>query len=748
MRTLLAAAALALVAADLPDVDPAVFPPDDPRAKALSKMVWADARKRLADAGERETKAFAAVNTRADWEAFRNPRIAALKESLGHWPEPPARIRVEVLKSTPGDGFVVDNLAYESRPGLWVTANRYRPAAPSAKMPGFLLSHSHHTGRTQGELQDMGMTWARAGGVVLVPDHLGHGERRQHPFRTEKDFPQQFKAGRQDYYHRYVTNLQLSAVGDSLMGWMVWDLMRGVDVLLQHSGADPDRIILLGAVAGGGDPAGVTAALDPRVKCVVPFNFGGWQPESSAPANPDREFAWFGEGYWESTRGLRNGARDGFAHWVIVGGVAPRPVVYAHEFAWNPAADPSWPRLQKVFGFYGAAAKLGFAHGGGSVKGQPPESTHCTHIGAVHRKMVYPYLAKWFDLPVPTEYSKRLPSDQLACWADPADVKRLQSRTLSELLEIRAGEQYERIATRLHAVRSDEKLPLLRKEWAASLGDIDPLPAGVAFTGKSEVVEGAKLERIALETEPGITVPLLLLTPAASDRRAPVAVIFAQPGRAVILKERAEVIRSLLKAGVAVCLPDLRGTGESRAGTGADRTSSRTSLSQTEQILGRTVLGNQLRDLRSVLGWLRGRPGLDPARQFVLGESFSEPYREAAPDPVPLELQQPRHAEPGAAVLAWLATLFEPSVETALGWRGPGAQLTALGTTTLFPHDAVVPGCFVLSEPALLLTIAQPGRHRYIPIDTVDARNFTHVPPRPLQPAAFGEGLLRMRERK
>ena len=142
------------------------------------------------------------------------------------------------------------------------------------------------------------------------------------------------------------------------MGWMVWDLMRGVDVLLKQPNIDTDRIILLGAVAGGGDPAGVTAALDPRIACVVPFNFGGWQPESRVLENPDRDFAWFGDGYWESTRGLRNGARDGFAHFVIVGSVAPRKVIYAHEFAWDAKTDPAWPRLQKIFGFYDAKDAL------------------------------------------------------------------------------------------------------------------------------------------------------------------------------------------------------------------------------------------------------------------------------------------------------------------------------------------------------------------------------------------------------
>src|SRR5262245_66633439 len=104
---------------------------------------------------------------------------------------------------------------------------------------------------------------------------LGHGERRQHPFITAKDFDGKFAPGRQDYYFRYNVGMQLHLIGDSLMGWMVWDLTRGVDLLLGLPGIDKDRIILLGAVAGGGDPPAVTAALDTRIAAVVPFNFGG-----------------------------------------------------------------------------------------------------------------------------------------------------------------------------------------------------------------------------------------------------------------------------------------------------------------------------------------------------------------------------------------------------------------------------------------------------------------------------------------
>ena len=300
-------------------------------------MLSRDVRSRLQAASVRENRAWQQVKQPADWEKFRDARLQALRASLGQFPDPPKDLHVRVTRTLEGDGYRIENLVYETRPGLVATANLYSPSKPGRSMPGIVIAHSHHAPNTQGELQDMGMTWARQGCVVLVPEHLGHGERRQHPFRSSKDYARPFRVSRQDYYFRYNSGLQLHLIGDSLMGWMVWDLRRGLDLLLSRPGVDKQRIILLGAVAGGGDPAGVTAALDPRVKAVVPFNFGGPQPDDAIPANAERDFYYFGVGYWESTRCLRLGARDGFAHWLIVGSVAPRGLIYAHEFAWDRA---------------------------------------------------------------------------------------------------------------------------------------------------------------------------------------------------------------------------------------------------------------------------------------------------------------------------------------------------------------------------------------------------------------------------
>ncbi|HEY2911389.1 MAG TPA: CocE/NonD family hydrolase [Gemmataceae bacterium] len=667
----------------LKSVDPNVFPKDDPRAKALPKMLGADLRKRTQEANLRESEAFAKVTSRQLWEGHRQLRIRNLRDSLGEFPTVPAKMRIVVTKRLSGEGYQIHNLVYESRPGFWVSANLYRPADRYDEMPGFLISHAHHTPKGHGELQDMGMTWARAGCAVLVPDHLGHGERRQHDFITEKDYPKPFRPSRQDYFFRYNTNLQLSAAGESLMGWMVWDLMRGVDVLLKQEGIDKNRIILLGAVAGGGDPAGVTAALDNRIQCVVPFNFSGWQPESNAPPDPDRNFDWFGDGYWESTRGLRGGAAGGFAHYIITGSIAPRKLIYAHEFKWDPKIDPAWPRLQKIYGFYNAKQNLGFAHGAGSVKNSGLGNTHCTHIGATHRNMIYPYLKEWFGIAIPEEYSKRRKPEELLCWTDEAR-KELKPKKLHEVLQALVKERQAKAPLNAAA---------LKEEWKRFLGPIDLPAKGKLHQGKAEDVPGGKLARFAIEAEAGIIVPFILITPAKAQDKTPVVVMVAQAGKARLLKDRSEVIAAFLAKGIAVCLVDVRGTGETRAGSSAERGSSRTSISQTEMILGRTVLGDQLRDLRTVIRWLQTRPGFTGTRVAVWGDSFAPANSATAKVAVPLDAPDlPAIAEPGGAILAGLASLFEPSVSVVYT-NGGFKSRTILDSPYMYiPHEAVVPG--------------------------------------------------------
>ena len=136
-------------------------------------MLARDVRSRVQAASLRESREWDAVKTRDDWEKFRQPRLRALRESLGLPSAQPGAPRMLVTRTLEGDGYRIDNLVFESRPGLVVTANLYRPASPPPSMPGILISHSHHNPKTQGELQDMGMTWARQ----RLPG-AGHGPPR------------------------------------------------------------------------------------------------------------------------------------------------------------------------------------------------------------------------------------------------------------------------------------------------------------------------------------------------------------------------------------------------------------------------------------------------------------------------------------------------------------------------------------------------------------------------------------------
>src|SRR5262249_35624483 len=160
--------------------------------------MWKNATRRMQEANLRESKAFAAVTTKEEWEKYRDVRIQKLKESLGTFPEVPKDMKIKVTRTLDGDGFVIQCILFETRPSLWVSPNLYLPKTIPDKMPGILISHSHHTPKTHGELQDMSMTWARSGVAVLVPDHIGYGERRQHDFHTEKDYDKPFRVSRQD----------------------------------------------------------------------------------------------------------------------------------------------------------------------------------------------------------------------------------------------------------------------------------------------------------------------------------------------------------------------------------------------------------------------------------------------------------------------------------------------------------------------------------------------------------------------
>ncbi len=682
--------------------------------RELAGMVSRDIERRRLLAIQHENSAWHRVKSRRDWELFRDKRIEALRRSLGG-PATRDGVDAHVTGRFEGDGYRIENLVFESLPGLVVTANLYVPVDATRPMPAVLFSHSHHAPKTHGELQDMGMTWARQGWLVLVMDHLGHGERRQHPFAGRDSYAGEFRLSRQDYYFRYNVGLQLGLVGESLMGWMVRDLMCGVDLVMSRDDVDKNRIILIGSVAGGGDPAGVAAALDPRISAVAPFNFGGPQPDYAIPENAEDEFYYFGVAYWETTRCLRLGGRDGFAHWVIVGSVAPRGLIHSNEFGWDSARDPVWPRLQRVYGFYDAKERLASATGRGNLKGRPPESTHCGNVGPYHRRKLYPHFERWFGMKPPqNDYEKRRPSRELMCLT-PEVAGKLEPRPVHQLASELAQKRLSAGRRGRETMDAAARRWSLREGWASLLGDVEPVAGPEILTSRKQTTGGVEIERISLRVEKGITVPLVLLRAASKEHiKPPVVVVLSRSGKQSLVKVRATELAELLGGGIVVCLPDPRGTGETSPGGSVGARSTGTTLSCRNQVLGRTLLGSRLRDLRSVLRYLRRRDDLG-GPVALWGDSIVETNPANRSEVVPLGVSDPNvQAQPTGGLLALFGALFEDDVEAVIAGGTLASFQSLLDSQFLYvPHDAVVPGALTVSDISDIVVALSPRAVRF-----------------------------------
>jgi hypothetical protein len=165
------------------------------------------------------------------------------------------------------EGYSVENIAFESIPGFFVTGNLYKPLKKQKKNPAVLCPHGHHPPDSWGPGGRFGIdeqfrcaTLARMGAVVFSYDMVGYGDSTQ----TE------------GHHHPKLLALQL------------WNSIRVIDFLLTLKEVDSKRIGISGA-SGGGTQSFLLAAVDKRVTVSVPVVmvsasfFGGCQCESQMP---------------------------------------------------------------------------------------------------------------------------------------------------------------------------------------------------------------------------------------------------------------------------------------------------------------------------------------------------------------------------------------------------------------------------------------------------------------------------------
>lgn len=127
----------------------------------------------------------AEVPDKAAWLANRDRYRRELKEMLGLDPEPPrGDLKPVIAGVVAGEGIVVEKLHFQSLPGLYVTANFYRPAVSDRRLPTVLYLSGHGPtygpdGRSCGNkasYQHHGIWFARHGYNCLILDTVQWGE--------------------------------------------------------------------------------------------------------------------------------------------------------------------------------------------------------------------------------------------------------------------------------------------------------------------------------------------------------------------------------------------------------------------------------------------------------------------------------------------------------------------------------------------------------------------------------------------
>jgi cephalosporin-C deacetylase-like acetyl esterase len=187
---------------------------------------------------------------------------ARILQLLGGLPNYQGPLNPKVTRVIERDGYVIENLIFESLPDYYVTANLYRPKS-AGRHPAVLFSLGHWDGgKTAAQL--IGANLALKGFVALAYDPVGQGERQQ---AYDARLGHSLIGGPTDQH--FLNGAQAILLGQSVARYFIWDGMRAIDYLVGRPEVDPERIGASGC-SGGGTQATYIAALDPRVKAAAP----------------------------------------------------------------------------------------------------------------------------------------------------------------------------------------------------------------------------------------------------------------------------------------------------------------------------------------------------------------------------------------------------------------------------------------------------------------------------------------------
>ncbi|MBI4875216.1 MAG: acetylxylan esterase [Acidobacteria bacterium] len=488
-------------------------------------------------------------------------------------------------------GYRVEKVVYESRPGLFISANLYIPAAGRPPYPGVLFQMGHTTNGKAGDLyQRCCQGLAQLGYVVLGFDPMGQGERIYYPGAT----PTQSRLGADEEHT--APGRQMLLFGDTSTRMQVWDSIRSLDYLAAHPLVDPRRLASTGQ-SGGGTTTMLLAAVDPRLAaaaaaCPISENYAcaGFNPPGSTD---DAEQNFVGSGPL------------GFDRWDLLYPLAPKPLlvlVSDRDFfgTYSPnyitSGHEEFAKLHKVYETLGHGDRLAW------------HSTPLPHGLAYDMRLkIYNWFERWLKgvaEPVLEEPPTK-PEPDAALWVTESGsvVRSLASETPFTLNRKRV--------TGNTPVRLD-----------ALLG-VERAPARAVVLGRASF-RNAGIEAIEVASAPGVFVPAWLFQPRQALPSKPLLLLLEPGGRT--RWHEGELYDQLAQSGAVVCAPDLRGVGDltpefSRgAARHARPHNSDEHWAWASLILGKPLAGQRVTDILALVTALRARPELASRRLVVAAQ--------------------------------------------------------------------------------------------------------------------------------
>ncbi len=195
-----------------------------------------------------------------DWQQHKPRYREELLEMLGLDPLPEKTdLKPVVTGKVEHDEFTVENVQFQSRPGLYVTGNLYVPKNADEKLPAILYVCGHGGVKKDGvsygnktHYTHHGSWFARNGYVCLTIDTLQLGEIEGIHHGT-------YNRNRWWWLNRGYTSAGVEA----------WNCVRALDYLETRPEVDASRFGVTGR-SGGGAYSWWIAAIDERIKCAVP----------------------------------------------------------------------------------------------------------------------------------------------------------------------------------------------------------------------------------------------------------------------------------------------------------------------------------------------------------------------------------------------------------------------------------------------------------------------------------------------